>query len=161
MKFALVALLSSLLVSALEAQNHALAASRFVGEWVGLQTWAIDNPPPNIHQPQPVTVRIEVLDEKVVGVIMPFMGGEDGASFVDGRVVDGELHGRGLIGPPRLPNSAPPSPNTGWKESVSIEFSFVATGGSNDELIGTADVLMGEVPWMKYRYELKKKRSRY
>jgi hypothetical protein len=148
--------------SFLQAQSHEASAARFVGEWVGLQTWATDNPPPNIHGPQPVSFKIELIDGKVVGVMMPFMGGSDGASFIDGHVVGQELKGSAVMGPPRLPTAAPPRRNPPrWKGFVNIDFTFVVAGGNNDELLGTADVRMEDVKWMTYKYELKKKRSRY
>jgi hypothetical protein len=41
---------------------------------------------------------------------------------------------------------------------VKIAFSFKNDGVS---LAGTADVLMGDVKWLKFKYDLSKKRSRY
>jgi hypothetical protein len=152
-------LVASAFVSRPEAQG---SAKRFVGEWVGLQSWSIENPPPNVAQPQPVTLTIEEREGRFVGVMTPFMGGSDGASFLD-PVVSGEsFKATGGIGAPRLePATGRGGRGGGWKGNVVIDFSFTVTGGTADELIGTADVMMGEVPWMTYKYELKRKRSRY
>jgi hypothetical protein len=155
-----LALIASVFVSFPEAQTPPSAARRFVGEWVGLQTWDVENAPPNAQHPQPVTLVIEERDGRIVGTMTPFMGGSDGASFVDPQVVGEALKAHGAIGAPRLQPTAPAG-GRGWKGFVAIDFSFLVTGGSNDELAGTGDVMMGEVPWIKYKYELKKKRSRY
>ena len=139
------------------------APSRFVGEWVGLQTWAIDNPPPNARDPQPVEIKIESIEGRLVGTITPFMGGSDGASFVDAKIVGEELKASGAMGPPRLaasPGGRGQRGATGWKAGVKVNLSLVANGNTN-QLSGTADVLMGDAKWMKFKYELNRKRSRY
>jgi hypothetical protein len=147
-----------------QVTGQSVHASRFVGEWVGFQTWAIEDPPPNVGEPQPVEVKIQVVEGKLVGVIAPFMGGFDGASFVGGQIIREELKGSGGMGPPPLPAvKADPQATRRiprWKTSVRVNFSFVA-GENINELRGTADVLMGQVTWIKYKYDLKKKRSRY
>jgi hypothetical protein len=139
------------------------APARFVGEWVGLQTWAIADPPPNARDPQPVEIKIESIDGRLVGTITPFMGGSDGASFVDAQIAGEELKANGLIGPPRL--AAPQGGRgqrgtTGWKGAVKLDFAFTATG-NNNQLTGTVDVSMGDAKWMKFKYELNRKRGRY
>jgi hypothetical protein len=46
----------------------------------------------------------------------------------------------------------------GWKDNVRILFNFKT---DRTELVGTADVLMDDVKWLKFKYELSRKRSRY
>src|SRR5688572_6042366 len=145
------------------AASQDAAPSRFVGEWVGLQTWAIENPPANVKESQPVEIKIESMEGRLVGTITPFMGGSDGASFVDATITGEELKATGAMGPPRLATAQGGRGQrgaTGWKSTVKVDFSF-AFGGNNNQLIGTADVLMGDAKWMKFKYELSRKRSRY
>jgi hypothetical protein len=140
-----------------------VSPTRFVGEWVGLQRWAIADPPINARDPQPVEIKIESVDGRLVGTLTPFMGGSDGASFVGATITGEELKASGAVGPPRL---APAQGGrgqrgvTGWKAPVKVDFKFTATGNSN-QLTGTVDVWMGAVKWTKFRYELNRKRSRY
>jgi hypothetical protein len=137
--------------------------TRFVGDWVGLQTWAIADPPVNARDPQPVEIKIESVDGRLVGTLTPFMGGSDGASFVDAVITGEELKASGAIGPPRLATAQGGRGQrgaTGWKAPVKVDFNFTATGNSN-QLTGTADVWMGAVKWTKFKYELNRKRSRY
>jgi hypothetical protein len=49
-------------------------------------------------------------------------------------------------------------PTGNWKDSTAIRFVFRNSGL---EMTGTADVRLGEVPWMTYKYQLSKKRARY
>ena len=137
--------------------------SRFVGTWVGFQTWAIDNPPPNAKTPQPVELDIQLVDGKLVGVMTPFFGGSDGANFAESRIAGDDLQASGAMGPLPKPAEAglrPNRPPAGWKATVKINFDFKVTADKN-QLVGTADVLMGDVQWTKFKYELSKKRSRY
>jgi hypothetical protein len=134
----------------------AIPPSRFEGTWVGTQAWAIDNPPPGSSQDQAVTLEIEVVEGKITGTMTPFLGGEDGATFVDARIVGEELHATAVVGRPR-PQAAGRR-GGGFKEATRIAFVFRNAGVNMN---GTADVRMGDVPWMKFRYELGKKRSRY
>ena len=148
---------------AVAQQTAAAPATRFAGTWVGTQGWAIPNPPPGSRQDQPVTLTIEVLDGKVSGSMKPFMGGEDGATFVDATVVGEELHATAIVGRARgggrggagrggaNPNAAAPS-------QPRVNFVFRNSGLA---MSGTADVFMGEVPWTKFKYTLERKRSRY
>jgi hypothetical protein len=46
----------------------------------------------------------------------------------------------------------------GWKEQSKIQFRFKPDGVN---LTGTADVMLGDVKWLKFNYDLSKKRSRY
>jgi hypothetical protein len=148
---------------ALERMNaQDVSPSRFVGEWVGVQKWAGDTAPVNARTPQPVEIKIELVDGRLVGSIMPFMGGSDGAGFVDGTVAGDELKASGSVGPPRLTDGNPRQARglAGWKSAVKVNFSFVAKG-NNNQLSGTVDVVMDSTPWIKYEYDLSRKRSRY
>jgi hypothetical protein len=138
------------------AAQPAVQPTRFAGTWVGTQRWAIDNPPPGARADQPVMLTIEVTDGNVTGSMEPFLGGDEGATFVETRIVGEELHATAVIGRPRpaAARRGPPS----WKEAVSIAFVFRNDGV---EMTGTADVKMGDVPWMTFNYQLGRKRARY
>src|SRR5439155_24093434 len=73
----------------------------FVGTWVGTQKWAIDQPPPGARQDQPVAITLEIAGGKLIGTIVPFMGGQDGATIVDSEIVGDELHATAVVGKPR------------------------------------------------------------
>jgi len=133
---------------AAQTSAPAAAMSRFVGTWVGTQSWAIADPPPGSRQDQPVTLVIENADGRLRGTMTPFLGGEDGATIVDAQVVGDELRGSAVVGRGR----------GGWKAPVRVAFTLRNEGLA---LKGTADVRMGEVPWMKFSYDLSRKRSRY
>ena len=145
------------------ARGQDTSPERFVGIWVGTQTWSVENPPANAKTPQPVELKIELVDGKLIGVMTPFFGGSDGASFVGGQIVGEDLKAAGVMGQPPAPAAAgarPTRPPTGWKATVKVNFDFKVTGDRN-QLVGTADVLMGDVKWTTFKYELSKKRSRY
>jgi hypothetical protein len=127
------------------------AQSRFVGTWVGTQKWAIENPPPSAYTPQAVTLTIEIVDGKLVGVMSPFFGGADGARFVDSRIEGEQLQASAIVGDPA-------QRRTGWKANTTIQFAFQNDG---TRLVGTADVRLGDVTWTKFSYDLSRKRSRY
>jgi hypothetical protein len=163
----------------------ALQPTRFAGTWVGTQSWAIANPPPGARQDQPVTLTLEVAEDgRIAGNVKPFLGGEDGATIVDATIIGEELHATAVVGRPRPGAVALPPPTAGieqattdtanppppagrggaprgWKDSVRIAFVFRNEGLQGLNLVGTADVTMSDVPWMKFRYALAKKRSRY
>jgi hypothetical protein len=145
--------------AASSAATTAVPAARFAGTWVGTQAWAIKDPPPGARQDQPVTLELEVVDGKITGTMTPFFGGEDGATIVDATVVGEELHATAVAGRPR-PQVAGRrgGGGGGWKDPIRIAFVFKNTGVT---MTGTADVRMGDVPWMKFAYDLGKKRSRY
>ena len=125
-----------------------------------------------------MTLTIDVADGKVTGSMKPFLGGEEGATIVDATMVGDELHATAIVGRPRPAGArrgAPPpvdggastntanppgrgAPPQGWKESTKVSFVFRNNGLTTT---GTADVMLGEVPWMKFTYALEKKRSRY
>src|SRR3954469_20396406 len=73
------------------AQEPPALAGRFVGTWVGTQSWAIADAPPGARQDQPVTLTIEIVDGKLVATMKPFLGGDDGASFIETKIVGDEL----------------------------------------------------------------------
>ena len=159
-----------------------VSASRFVGTWVGVQSWAIEKAPPGALENQPVTLTLEMVDGKLVGTMLPFMGGQDGATIVESKIVGEELQASAVVGRPRpaaaggaargtTTQGAPGAtaagrgrggrggtPPPSWKDPITVNFSF-----RNDGLnvTGTADVLMGDVRWLKFDYALSKKRSRY
>jgi hypothetical protein len=135
-------------------------SSSFVGTWVGVQTWAIDNPSPGAKEEQEVTLTIDEFNGKLVGTLMPFFGGSDGASFVNGELVGEELRATGRFGQPRAGEPAAESRNQprGWKEATRIQFAFTA---DRNNLKGSADIQLSGVKWLKFNYNLSKKRSRY
>ncbi|HEY7449878.1 MAG TPA: hypothetical protein VH702_17105 [Vicinamibacterales bacterium] len=155
--------LSLLVASGLRAPAAAqnVPSTRFEGTWVGVQRWAIDKPSPGAQEDQPVELTIENIDGKLVGTITPFFGGTDGASFVGGQIVGEELRVMGMMGKPQTTTDAATFSRNlrgGWKDNVRILFNFKT---DRTELIGTADVLMDDVKWLKFKYELSRKRSRY
>lgn len=150
--------------------------ARFVGTWVGVQSWALEDPSP--RHDQPVTLQIEVNEDgKVTGSMKPFLGGDEGATFVTARVVGDELRASAVIARPKngpagtvrsgrggrpgddedvlvVPGRGPLP--RGWKEASAVSFTFRQDGRG---ITGLADVRMGEVHFMKLRYELSKKRA--
>ena len=140
-----------------QPQPAAVQPARFAGTWVGTQAWAIDNPPPGSRQDQPVTLTLEVVEGKLTGTMKPFLGGEDGATIVDATIVGEELRATAVVGRPRpAGRGAAARPN--WKDPIQVAFTFRNDGVT---LTGDADVTMGDVPWMKFKYDLSRKRSRY
>lgn len=165
---AATALVSALAASHLGAQQApaqppaaaaaAVPAARFAGTWVGTQAWAISNPPPGSSQDQPVTLEIQVVDGKITGMMKPFLGGEEGATFIDASIVGEELHATAVVGRPRPQVAGRRGGGAGWKDPIRIAFVFKNNGVN---MQGKADVQMGEVPWMTFSYDLGKKRARY
>jgi len=146
--------------SSVAAQDTtAVPAARFVGTWVGTQAWAIKDPPPGASRDQPVTLEIQLVEGKLTGMMKPFFGGEDGATIVDATIVGEELRATAVVGRPRTPTAGRGrGGGGGFKDATKIAFVFRADGV---KMTGTADVQMGDVPWMKFSYDLGKKRSRY
>lgn len=143
----------------LMAQTSDVPATRFVGTWVGTQAWAIANAPPGARDDQPVALTIELVDGRLTGTMRPFLGGDDGATFVEATIVGEELRATAVVGAPRPAaggrrGGGPP----GWKEASTVRFTF---SGDALTLRGTADVRLGEVPWLSFEYELSRQRSRY
>jgi hypothetical protein len=140
-----------------DREPAAMPAARFVGIWVGTQAWAISNPPPGASQDQAVTLELQLLDGTITGTMKPFLGGEDGATIVDAAIVGEELHATAVVGRPRA-QAGRRGGGAGWKDPIRIAFVFKNAGVN---MTGTADVRMGDVPWMKFAYDLGKKRARY
>jgi len=138
--------------------SNAVSAARFVGVWVGTQGWAIANPPPGARPDQPVTLIIELADGRLTGTLKPFLGGEEGATLVDARIVGDELQASAVVGTPRPGGRGARRGAPNWKDTVAVSLVFRNDGVA---LKGTADVTMSEVPWTKFSYDLGKKRSRY
>ena len=170
-----------LLFSAFQAARPAATVSpqAFVGTWVGTQSWAIEKPPPGARPDQPVSLTIDLVDGKLFGTMTPFLGGDDGATFVDAEIVGDQLQASAMLGKPRQApgarpavgdegQQAPPAARgrggrrggapLGWKEQSKIQFMFKPDGVN---LTGTADIMLGDVKWLKFNYDLSKKRSRY
>ena len=161
--------LASALIAVLVAAGHSAAAqdtaavpaTRFVGPWVGTQAWAIKDPPPGASTDQPVTLDLQLVDGKLTGTMKPFFGGEDGATIVDATIVGEELRATAVVGRPRTQAATGRGRGGGqggFKDATKIAFVFRNNGV---KMTGTADVQMGDVPWMKFSYDLGKKRSRY
>ena len=154
-------LITTLLSAAiLTGQEPPVQPARFAGTWVGTQAWALKNPPPGASRDQAVTLSLEVVDGKVVGTIVPFLGGEDGATIVDSVIVGDELRATAVVGRPRPSQAAgrrgggPPN----WKDPIKVSFVLRNEGVT---MTGTADVQMDDVPWLKFNYQLGLKRNRY
>ena len=145
-------------LSVVAQDTAAVPAARFVGTWVGTQGWAIKDPPPGASKDQPVTLELELVGGKLTGTMKPFLGGEDGATIVDATIVGEELRATAVVGRPRTPAAGRGRVGGGFKDATKIAFVFRADGV---KMTGTADVQMGDVPWMKFSYDLGKKRSRY
>jgi hypothetical protein len=138
-------------------QQNASPAN-FVGTWVGVQTWAIAGAPPSAKTPQQVTLEIQLVDGKLVGT-MPFFGGTDLATFVDTKIIGDELEASAVVKRQPTPETADQRPpQRAWFDDVKITFRLKADKAA---LTGTSDVLMGDVKWMTFKYDLGKKRSRY
>ena len=132
-------------------------AARFVGTWVGTQAWAIPNPPPGASNDQPVTLELQLVDDKITGTMKPFLGGDDGATIVDATIVGEELRANAVVGRVR-PATAGRRGGGGGNSAIKIAFVFRNDGV---KMTGGAEVSMGDVPWTKFKYTLGKKRSRY
>ena len=152
-------LITTVLSLAIAAQQEApVQPARFAGTWVGTQAWAISDPPPGASRDQAVTLELQVVDGKITGVLRPFLGGEEGATIIDASIVGQELHATAVVGRPRPQASGRRGGAPGWKEATQVQFVFTNNGVN---MSGTADVRMGDVPWMRFTYELGRKRSRY
>ena len=141
-----------------QAPAPAVPAARFVGVWVGTQGWAIANPPPGARPDQPVTLTLQLVNGRIAGTLRPFLGGEEGATLVDAMVVGEELQATAVVGAPRPAGASVRRGPPNWKENVGVTLVLKNDGVT---LKGRADVTLGEVPWLAFRYELSKKRSRY
>jgi hypothetical protein len=139
------------------AAPQPVSPATFAGTWVGLQT-VTNNTSPGVQEAQTVTMTIDLVDGRLVGTLMPFLGGNDGASFVDAEIVGEELKASAMVGKP--PAVAPGGRGAGpsWKSDTKIQFTLKA---DRTHMKGTGDVQLSGVKWMEYTYDLEKKRSRY
>jgi hypothetical protein len=96
---------------------------------------------------------IESVNGRLIGVLSPFFGGDDGAHFVDVRISGDELRASAVVGKPSMADMLP-----AWKNDTRIRFTLKA---DKTHMSGTADVELRGVKWMRYNYDLEKKRSRY
>jgi hypothetical protein len=167
------------LVQATPSPQAAVSPQVFVGTWVGTQSWNVGVAPPGASQDQPVSLIIDYVNGKFVGTMIPFMGGNDGATFVEAHIVGDELVATAAFGhPPPVEGAggakaaAPVEEEEGaprivpttrarrpsWKDTVKLQFVFKA---DRLDLKGTGDVTMNDVKWLKFNYDLSKKRARY
>lgn len=161
--FAVGALLLPL-ASGAQTPEQAAPPERFVGTWVGVQRWAIDPPPPAAQDNQPVSLTLELTGGAITGTLTPFLGGDDGATIVESRIVGNELHATAVVGTPRPPDAGGRGGRGArrglgnWKESATIQFVLTL---DDVNLTGRADVSLQNTKWLAFTYELGKKRSRY
>ena len=143
-----------------ERAQRAVTLQSFVGTWVGTQKWADDIKGPGPVEEQEVTVTIEEFNGKLVGSLTPFFGGSDGASFGNGDLAGEELKATGRIGQPKAGEPVAESRNQPrtWKGQTQIAFAFEV---DRNNLKGTAHVTLNGVRWLRFNYDLSKKRSRY
>jgi hypothetical protein len=143
-----------------ERAQRAVTLQSFVGTWVGTQKWADGIKGPGPAEEQEVTLTIEEFNGKLVGSLTPFFGGSDGASFGNGDLAGEELKATGRIGQPKPGEPVAESRNQPrtWKGQTQIAFAFDV---DRNNLKGTADVTLNGVKWLRFNYDLSKKRSRY
>jgi hypothetical protein len=143
-----------------ERAQRAVTLESFVGTWVGTQKWADDIKSPGPAEEQEVTLTIEEFNGKLVGSLTPFFGGSDGASFGNGDLVGDHLQATGRIGQPKPGEPVAESRNQPrtWKGQTQIAFVFDV---DRNNLKGTADVTLNGVKWLRFNYDLSRKRSRY
>jgi hypothetical protein len=89
---------------------------------------------------------IGTLNGKINGLMTPFLGSAEGATFADGRIVGNQLRANAMIGAPKSTRDP-----YDWKDSVEIAFVFTLEG---NELAGTANLILNETPWLKLEYRL-------
>ena len=143
-----------------ERAQRTVTLQSFVGTWVGTQKWADDIKSPGPAEEQDVVLTIEEFNGKLVGSLTPFFGGSDGASFGNGDLDGDQLRATGRIGQPKAGEPVAESRNRPrtWKGQTQIAFAFDVDRNS---LKGTADVTLNGVKWLRFSYDLSKKRSRY
>jgi hypothetical protein len=157
---ALIVVFAGLLGAQEERAQRTVTPESFVGTWVGTQKWADDITTPGPTEEQEVSLTIEEFNGKLVGMLTPFFGGSDGASFGNGDLVGDQLRATGRIGQPKPGEPVAESRNQPrtWKGQTQIAFAFDVDRNS---LKGTADVMLNGVKWLRFTYDLSKKRSRY
>jgi hypothetical protein len=157
---AISAISALIVVCSLSAQERSVTLQSFVGTWVGTQRWADDIKSPGPSEDQEVTLTIEEFNGKLVGTLVPFFGGSDGASFGNGDLAGDQLRATGKFGQPKPGEPVSESRNQprNWKGQTAIHFAFDV---DRNNLKGTAEVQLGGVKWLKFTYDLSRKRSRY
>jgi hypothetical protein len=157
---AVIVLAACPIVAQEERAQRTVSVQSFVGTWVGTQRWADDIKGPGPAEEQEVTLTIEEFNGKLVGSLTPFFGGSDGASFGNGDLVGDELKATGRIGQPKPGEPVAESRNQPrtWKGQTQIAFAFDV---DRNNLTGSADVSLNGVKWLRFTYDLSKKRSRY
>ena len=159
---------------AIFVMGQAGPAPSLQGQWVGTQSWAIENPPPAIQgDHEGVRLILELKDGQLQGLLVPFLGGVDGAVFYGAQFEDGGFSASARIGPEPdfasstdLPELVPQneggedpdgrSAPGSWKQSLAVLLEFEQT--DVDHLVGLATVKMGEVDWLKFSYDLERQR---
>ena len=143
-----------------ERAQRAVTLQSFVGTWVGTQRWADDIKSPGPAEDQEVTLTIEEFNGKLVGSLTPFFGRSDGASFGNGDLVGDQLKATGRIGQQKPGEPVAESLNQPRTCKGQTQIAFVFDVDRNN-LKGTADVTLNGVKWLRFNYDLSKKRSRY
>src|ERR1700675_4423183 len=114
-----------------------VSPATFAGTWVGLQTIA-NNTSPGVQEAQTVTLTIDVVDGKPVGTLIPFFGGNDGATFVDVKIVGEERQASASVGKsPAAGGAEGRGTGPAWKSDTKIQFTLKA---DRPRMKGTADV---------------------
>ena len=129
---------------------------------------------------QPVSLTIDLVDGKLFGTMTPFLGGDDGATFVergdcrqsvagagDGRQSHVRRQPDGVCRRRRSAGGAAAGGRggrragapLGWKEQSKIQFDVQARRRQPHRHGATC--MLGDVKWLKFNYDLSKKRSRY
>jgi hypothetical protein len=155
-----VVIVAASLAAQEERAQRAVTLESFVGTWVGTQRWADDVKSPGPAEDQEVTLTIEAFNGKLVGTLTPFFGGIDGASFGNGDLAGEQLRATGKLGQPKPGEPVAESRNQprNWKGQTAIQFAFDV---DRNNLRGTAEIQLGGVKWLKFNYDLSRKRSRY
>jgi hypothetical protein len=130
------------------ASQSPQSLTRFAGVWTGTQLWKTSSPSPYTREGQPVSLEIRVSGDTISGSITPFLGMAEGATFSRARITGSQLRATAIIGAPRETGNS-----SNWPDSVVSSFEFNLDG---NDLAGTAQLNMGEVPWLKFEYRLRR-----
>jgi len=121
-------------------------ASLFAGEWVGLQTWTVENP--SAGEPQTVTVRFVMSESGLTGAMTPVLGAAESVPLTDIQIEGDDLSASFDFSGVR----------NRWQRAVTGTISFTRDA---DRMSGTANLAMGDVPWLNFEYQLNRKQARY